>query len=89
VIIELLDFTRIKLAKLSLHYVDEANGIDSRKDMVIKKTDTSLPVWSVRLQDRSKKNYQWEVTYFMTDGTQRHLNPATTNDTALVLEVPA
>jgi hypothetical protein len=89
VIPDLLDFTQIKLAKLALHYVDEGNGIDVRKDLIVKKTDTTLPPWSVRLQDKTKKNYQWEATYFMMDGTTRHTNAATTGETTLVLEVPA
>ena len=89
IISDLLDFSRIKLAKLALRYVDAPNGIDVRKDVVIRKTDTSLPPWSVRLQDKTKKTYEWQATYFMTDGSQKKTNPATTGETSLVLEVPA
>jgi len=89
VISDLLDFSRIKLAKVALHYVDSANGIDTRKDLIIKKTDTSVPPWSVRIQDKTKKTYEWQATYFMTDGTQKKTTPATTGETSLVLEVPA
>ncbi len=88
VVPDLLDFTQIKLVQLALHYVDEGNGVDVRKDLVIKSTAT-VPPWVVRLQDKTKKNYEWEATYFMTDGTKRHTNPATTGETTLVLEVPA
>jgi len=87
---DLLDFTQIKLAKVALHYVDAGNGVDVRKDLVIKKTDTSVPPpWVVRLQDKTKKSYEWEATYFMADGTTRHAGPATSGETTLVLEVPA
>jgi hypothetical protein len=89
VIHDLLDFSRIKLAKVALHYVDSANGIDARKELVIKKTDASVPPWNVRIQDKTKKTYEWQVTYFMTDGTQKKTTPTTTGETSLVLEVPA
>ncbi|HEY0726708.1 MAG TPA: hypothetical protein VGD38_01480 [Pyrinomonadaceae bacterium] len=88
VIHDLLDFSRIKLAKVALHYVDSANGIDARKDLVIKKTDTSIPPWSVRIQDRTKKTYEWQATYFMSDGSQKKTTLETTGETSLVLEVP-
>ncbi len=88
VVPDLLDFAQIKLVQLALHYVDEGNGVDVRKDLVIKSTAT-VPPWVVRLQDKTKKNYEWEATYFMSDGTKRHTNPATTGETTLVLEVPA
>jgi hypothetical protein len=88
VVPDLLDFTQVKLVQLALRYVDEGNGVDVRKDLVIKGTEPVSP-WVVRLQDKTKKNYQWEATYFMTDGTKRHTNPATTGETTLVLEVPA
>ncbi len=88
VVPDLLDFAQIKLVQLALHYVDDGNGVDVRKDLVIKSTAT-VPPWVVRLQDKTKKNYEWEATYFMSDGTKRHTNPATTGETTLVLEVPA
>lgn len=88
VIPDLLDFTQIKLAKLGLHYVDEGNGVDVRNDLIVKK-DGPVPPWVVRLQDKTKKSYQWEATYFMADGTTRHAGPATTSEKTLVLEVPA
>ena len=88
VIPDLLDFSRIKLAKVALHYADGANGIDARKDLVIKKTDTTIPPWSVRIQDKTKKTYDWQATYFMSDGTQKKTNLETTGETSLVLEVP-
>lgn len=90
VVTDLLDFTKIKLVKVSLHYVDEANQTDVTKDIVIKGTETSLPPWSVRLQDKTKKTYQWQATYFMKDGSPaRPTKQQTTGDTMLILEVPA
>ena len=83
VIPDLLDFTQIKLAKLGLHYVDEGNGVDVRNDLIVKK-DGPVPPWVVRLQDKTKKSYQWEATFFMADGTTRHAGPATTSEKTLV-----
>lgn len=90
VIPDLLDFNVVALVQLSLRYVDSPNGIDSRNDLVIRKSDTTVPPWIVRIQDKTKKNYEWQATYHMRNPTRKHTTtPVTTGETSLILEMPA
>src|SRR2546427_3772780 len=50
---------RSKLVKVALHYADPGHDVDSTKDFVITKNTTAAPVWTVRLQDKSKKSYDY------------------------------
>lgn len=93
VVPDLLDFTEVKLVKVSLHYADLPNSIDLRKDLILKNATTAIPPWSVRLRDKTKRSYEWNVTFYMTDGTTRQLGtsetPKISTDPTLILEVPA
>jgi len=86
---DLLDFTKLKLVKVALHYVDTGHDIDSTKNFVITKATTNPPVWTVRLQDKTKKNYEYRASFFLLDGTSKSIGPITTNDSILLLEMPA
>jgi hypothetical protein len=85
---DLIDFTKVKLVKVSLHYVD----LDLRKDVILKKETTTVPPWNIRLQDKTKRSYNWSATFFMMDGRSRTsgttAQPKTSSEPTLVLEVP-
>jgi hypothetical protein len=90
VIPDLIDFGRVKLAKVSLHYTDPANDIDESKDCIFKAGDTVPPfVWNVNLKDKQKSDYTWQASYFFTDGTSRKTDEVSTDEQTLVLETPA
>lgn len=84
---DLLDFTKLKLVKVSLHYTDAGNNVDSTKDYLLK-ANSSAPTWTLRLQDKTKRSYQYTVTYFMLDGTSRSVGPTTTSEPMLLLDMP-
>ena len=86
---DLLDFSKLKLVKVSLHYADPTHDIDSTKNFIIKPNTTNPPVWSVRLQDKTQKTYQYSASFFLTDGTSRSVGPTLTSDPMLLLEMPA
>ena len=44
---------------------------------------------TVRLQDKTKKNYEYRASFFLLDGTSKSIGPITTNDSILLLEMPA
>jgi hypothetical protein len=85
---DLLDFSKIKLVKTSLHYQDAANSIDERKDFILKQ-GSQMATWSVKLKDKTKNSYTWQATYFMGDGSKRDTPEASTSDLTLILELPA
>lgn len=84
---DLLDFSKIKLVKTSLHYQDVVNSIDERKDFIMKQ-GSQMTTWSVKLKDKAKNSYTWQATYFMGDGSKRNTAETPTSDLTLILELP-
>lgn len=85
---DLIDFSVVKIAKVSLSYQDPENGIVERKDVIIK-PDSENPVdWSVKLKDKNKNAYQWQATFFMKDGSTRKTDLVTTSDLTVLPEAP-
>lgn len=85
----LLDFSRLKVAKVKLHYEDDGNGLNASKDIVIHKTDNAIPPWTVRIADKTKKSYDYQAEFYMVDGTTKEAKASAVTDTTLLLEVPA
>ena len=87
---DLIDFNQVKLVKVNLHYADAANGLDVRKDVLIKK-DAPAPVWKVELKDKSKITFDWQATFYLGTNppTQRQTPVTTTADRMIILETPA
>lgn len=85
---DLIDFSEVRLAKLSLRYEDEANGVNERKDFILKE-GSSIEIWTVELEDKTKVEYEWQVTYFMADGSRRESEAVMTSDPSIILEVPS
>lgn len=85
---DLVDFTKVKLVKVALHYADPAHEIDSTKDFIITKNTSTAPVWTLRLQDKTKKGYEYRASFFLLDGTSKSVGPITTSEPILLLEMP-
>jgi hypothetical protein len=85
---DLLDFDKLKLVKVVLHYVDPDHDMDTTKDFVLTKKTTSAPVWSLRIQDKTKKSYQYEASFHLLDGTSRSVGPIESSESILLLEMP-
>ncbi|HLJ85262.1 MAG TPA: hypothetical protein VKZ53_00475 [Candidatus Angelobacter sp.] len=86
---DLVDFSKVKLLKVVLHYVDAANSIDSTKEFVITKSTSTAPAWSLRLQDRTKKSYDYTFSFVTVDGKHVTQGPTTTNEPILLPELAA
>jgi hypothetical protein len=85
---DLLDFTALKLVKVTLHYADAANHIDTSKDFVFKE-GAQAQQFKIRLVDKTKRGYEYAVDYFRTDGTKKSVGPTATSETTLIVEAPA
>lgn len=82
---DLVDFDAVKLIKVTLHYADEANGIDESGDLVFKKGAANSLRWSFPYKDKTKKSYDWSASYFMADGSVKKIAATTTSEKTLVL----
>jgi hypothetical protein len=85
---DLLDWTKIKLAKVSLHYKDAGNNIDERKDFIFSPQKKDMQTWKIEQKDKTKNQYTYQVVYFPTSGSQKTVGPTTTPDPTIILEGP-
>jgi len=90
VMADLIDFAAVKLVKVSLHYVDEANGLDQADDLVFKKAEPGPKNWAQSYKDKKKLGYQWSAQYFFADGkTAKTPLQDTVEETIVLPERPA
>lgn len=85
---DLLDWTAMKLATVTLSYVDDANGINESDTFTLRK-DAPPAKWSVDIKDKTKKTYHVVPRFFMADGTKKEPTPFDATDDTLVLELAA
>ncbi|WP_158895889.1 hypothetical protein [Amycolatopsis anabasis] len=86
---DLIPWDLVKLAKVDLRYVDEANHIDELESTTFRAGATEATV-SFPIRDRTKTSYEWTETFFMTDGTKRTATSAgRVKDEKLIIELPA
>ena len=88
VLADLLDFSVVRLAKVSLKYEDKDNVISKQGDNVFKQGGNTSFKWSVELKDKKKREYNWRVEYFLAAG-KKSTNWAPSSEPTLVLEMPA
>lgn len=82
---DLIDFDLVKLIKVTLHYTDEASGIDETGELVFKKDSATTLKWELPYKDKTKKSYEWSASYFMADGSVGKIAASTTTEQTLVL----
>jgi hypothetical protein len=87
VLADLIDFDKVKLAKVSLQYTDPENGINERKDIIFKPGATDSVNWKVELKNKTKRSYTWQAMYFMADGSMTKTDLIDTEEPTLVLEL--
>ena len=89
VLADLIDFTKVKLAKVSLQYDDPDNDVHETASAVFRAGAPTSWKWATDLKDKTRKAYTWSATFYLTDGTHRDVASTTTSDGTVVLEVPA
>lgn len=81
---DLIDFSKVKLVKVSLHS-DQADPAD-----FIFKSGGTLQTWPVNIADPSKLAYTYTVTFFLTvGGAPKVVGPLPGNDLTILPELPA
>lgn len=87
VVPDLVDFTKVKLVNVSLHYIDSANQVEERKDMIFKAGEQAKN-WVVDLKNKNAREYKWSARFFMADGTRREIAEQPGQGETVILEVP-
>jgi hypothetical protein len=86
---DLVDFTKVKLAKVTVHYTDAANQIDSSEDFIFSAAKPTAPAWVLPIKNPTALSYTYSATFYMADGTQVPIPDTTTSDGTIVLQLPA
>jgi hypothetical protein len=85
---DLIDWTKVRLIKVALHYADPANQIDESDDMVFTSAKPNAPPWAVPIKDPAKLSFDYTITFYNADSTQQTVPLTTTSDPTIVLQVP-
>lgn len=88
IVTDLIDFTAVKLIRVSLNYVDDANLATVTEDRVFSAQNNKSQKVRFAIFDAAKKSYGWQVQYFMADNSRKEATGSDVTDTVLVLEVP-
>ncbi|WP_075660742.1 hypothetical protein [Streptomyces acidiscabies] len=87
VVPDLVNWSVIKLAKVTLHYTDPANQIEDTETLVFRKGDSEKTYERVVL-DRTMKRYEWQVDLFAVDGGAAVHAQGAGTDEVLIIEIP-
>ncbi|WP_338715528.1 hypothetical protein QBW32_46670 [Streptomyces acidiscabies] len=87
VVPDLVNWSVIKLAKVTLHYTDPANQIEDTETLVFRKGDSEKTYERVVL-DRTMKRYEWQVDLFPVDGGAAVHAQGAGTDEVLIIEIP-
>ena len=89
IVTDLIDWTAVKLIKVSLAYADDANFASFSTEPVFsaaKKDSVTVPI---PIYDATKNSYRYSVDYYLADGTRRSVPETESSSTTIILEVPA
>lgn len=85
----LLDFSQLDLAIVSLAYVDAANNVNARTELTFDASSRSPQTWVLPLKNRNANQYQWGAAFYMKDGSERTIPIQPTTNLTIPLRVPA
>jgi hypothetical protein len=84
VLADMIDFSQVRLAKITLSYSDEANSVKAKKDVIFKQGSVQPQMFKVELKDKTKTSYTWKAEFFMIDGSDKKTPVTTTDDETLI-----
>jgi hypothetical protein len=89
ILADLLDFSQIKLCKVSLSYLGDDSETPERKDFIFTPVKTAMQTWTLKVKDKSKQTYGWTAEFFMEDLSKRIVEVAQATELTIILELPA
>jgi hypothetical protein len=88
VVPDLLDWSKVKLANVSLAYDDDPNNVHEKADLRFKSGDAEKK-WRVPLMNGGKTDYNVTATYFLPDGSRKTTGPKKETELSVFLELPS
>ena len=86
---DLIDFSKVKLASVTLRYVDEPNRINETESFTFR-PGGGPQTWELPLRDETKNGYDWLARFFLLDGSRKESSSGgLVTDEDLFIELPA
>lgn len=86
---DLVDWTQVRLARVSLSYADPDSGATTSKDFIFSPTNKANTSWKVELKNKQQDSFRYQLTYYLASGLQKTVGPLSTKDRALILDPTA
>lgn len=83
---DLVDWTQVRLARVSLAYQDPDNNVSESKDFIFSQANSASATWKVEIKDRQQMEYTYKITYFLQGQPNKEVGPETTTDQTLILD---
>ena len=86
---DLIDFSKVKLASVTLRYIDEPNRINETESFTFR-PGGGPQTWVLPLRDEARNGYEWTAKFFMVDGSRKESSSGgLVTDEDLFIELPA
>jgi hypothetical protein len=86
VVPDLVDWTQVRLARVSLSYSDPDSKVAAAKDLIFSPASKAVANWKVELKNKAADQYRYTVSYYLASGLQKTVGPVTTRDRTLILD---
>lgn len=84
---DVLDYTVVKLAQVSLRHTTPA-GEEQSKSLIFQASHHDPQVWTVPLAADDPPTYSWSALFYLSDGSRRSVPATDSADPVLVLQLP-
>jgi hypothetical protein len=86
---DLIDWTKVRLAMVKIHYADAANNISQLDDLVFTSAKQAPQTWSLPIKDASKTSFDYTTVFYNIDSTQTTVPAISTSDDTILLDTTA
>lgn len=83
---DLLDWSQVRLVRVSLSYSDPVNDVTHAKDFVFSANNKASANWKVPIKDKQKTEYSYSISYFLMGGLKKDVPTTKHRERTLILD---
>jgi hypothetical protein len=81
----LIDWSQVRLVRVALDYPGSGIGDATGKDFLLTPRSHDGSTWQVPLNDTNHGTYDYEIEYFLADGSRKSMNATDVSERTLIL----
>jgi hypothetical protein len=81
----LIDWSQVRLVRVALDYSGSGNGDAAGQDFLLTPRSHDEPTWQVPLNETSHGTYDYEIQYYLADGSRKSMHATGVSERTLVL----